>query len=373
MKIEEIVLYRIELPLLQFFETSFERIYTKSAILIEIKSDGISGWGECVADRAPFYSSEDITTSWHILEDYLIPEILGRPIEFFRQGPGPGAAVKGHRMAKAAVNSALWDLTARQREMPLWKLMGGTRQKIACGVSIGIQDTPEQLLDLIARELASGYKRIKIKIKPGWDLGIIEKVRQRFPEILLMADANSAYSLADTSLFLEIDQFDLMMIEQPLFSDDIFEHRKLQGRISTPICLDESIRHLRDTRAAIEMNACRIINIKQGRVGGPGEAIRIHDYCRDTGIPVWCGGMIETGIGRAHNIALSTLENFTLPGDVSAGSRYFREDIVDPPVEVTGDGCIIPSARPGIGHDPVLKRIIKITNVMKTYQYRGER
>ena len=368
MKIEEIVLYLVELPLLQFFETSFERIYKKSAILVEIKSGGISGWGECVADRDPFYSSEDITTSWHILEDYLIPELLGSPIERFNQGSGPGKRIRGHRMAKAAVNSALWDLAARQKEMPLWQLMGGTRQKIACGVSIGIQDSAEQLLDRITREISSGYRRIKIKIKPGWDLGIIQKARKSFPEIPLMVDANSAYSLADTNLFLEMDQYGLMMIEQPLFSDDIFEHRKLQEKISTPICLDESIRHLRDTRAAIEMNACRIVNIKQGRVGGPWEAIRIHDYCRDAGIPVWCGGMIETGIGRAHNVALSTLENFTLPGDVSAGSRYFREDIVEPPIEVTGDGFIILSARPGIGHDPVLKRIKRITQAKKIYR-----
>ncbi len=367
MRIEKIILYRIELPLLQFFETSFERIYTKSAILVEIKSGGISGWGECVADKDPFYSSEDITTAWHILEDHLIPEILGRTPEHLISGPGPGNAVRGHRMAKAAVNSAIWDLEARRREVPLWKLMGGTRGKIDCGVSIGIQDTAEQLLDRITTELASGYRRIKIKIKPGWDLGIIQRVREKFPETPLMVDANSAYSLADADLFREMDQYDLMMIEQPLFSDDIFEHRKLQETITTPICLDESIRHLRDTRAAIEMKACRIINIKQGRVGGPGEAIRIHDYCRDESIPVWCGGMIETGIGRAHNIALSTLENFTLPGDVSAGSRYFREDIVEPPIEVNADGCIIPSTRPGIGHDPVPGRIDRITEARKIY------
>jgi len=367
MKIEGIVLYRIELPLLQFFETSFERIYKKSAILIEIRGQGLSGWGECVADRDPFYSPEDITTAWHIMEDYLIPEIIGKPSDRFLHDPGPGKGIRGHRMAKAAVCSALWDLTARRKEIPLWKLMGGSREKIPCGVSIGIQDTTEQLLDKIALELESGYRRIKIKIKPGWDLGIIQKVRSRFPEIPLMVDANSAYSLSDIDLFLEMDRFNLMMIEQPLFSDDIFEHRKLQEHLETPICLDESIRHLRDTQAAVEMKACRIINIKQGRVGGPGEAVKIHDFCRNAGIPVWCGGMIETGIGRAHNIALSTLENFSLPGDVSAGSRYFREDIIFPPIEVTRDGYIIPSMDPGIGHEPDMDRIKQFTITKKTF------
>ena len=370
MKIEEIILYSIELPLLQFFETSFERIYKKSAVLVEIRCQGLSGWGECVADRDPFYSPEDNATAWHIMEDYLIPEIIGRPPDIFMQDPGPGKGIKGHRMAKAALNSGLWDLTARREGIPLWKLMGGSRKKISCGVSIGIQDTAEQLLDKIALEIASGYRRIKIKIKPGWDLEIIDRVRSRFPEIPLMVDANSAYRLSDMDLFLEMDRYNLMMIEQPLYSDDIFEHRKLQEHLETPICLDESIRHLRDTRAAVEMKACRIINIKQGRVGGPGEAIKIHDFCRDSGIPVWCGGMIETGIGRAHNIALSTLENFSLPGDVSAGSRYFRKDIISPPIEVTSSGYIIPSGKPGIGFDPDMDRINQFTITKKAFSAR---
>jgi o-succinylbenzoate synthase len=370
MKIEEIILYSIELPLLQFFETSFERIYKKSAVIAEIRSQGLSGWGECVADRDPFYSPEDNNTARHIMEDYLIPEIIGKPPDRFMRNPGPGKGIKGHRMAKAALNSALWDLTARLEGIPLWKLMGGSREKISCGVSIGIQDTAEQLLDKIELEIASGYRRIKIKIKPGWDLEIIDRVRSRFPEIPLMVDANSAYSLSDMDLFLEMDRYNLMMIEQPLYSDDIFEHRKLQEHLETPICLDESIRHRRDARAAVEMKACRIINIKQGRVGGPGEAIKIHDFCLDSGIPVWCGGMLETGIGRAHNIALSTLENFSLPGDVSAGSRYFREDIISPPIEVSSSGYIIPSGKPGIGHEPDINRIKQFTVSRKTFSAR---
>jgi len=369
MKIEETVLYQVELPMLQFFETSFERMRKKSAILVEIRGGGLSGWGECVADGDPYYSSEDLFTAWHIMEDFLIPEITGEDPEGFLAAPGgPGSRIKGNRMAKAAVSSALWDLAARLREIPLWRLMGGSGRSIACGVSIGIQDSVEELLDKIALELESGYRRIKVKIKPGWDVGIISRIRREFPGIRLMADANSAYTLADLDLFRELDRFDLMMIEQPLYSDDIYEHRQLQEGISTPVCLDESIRHLRDARAAIELGACRIINIKQGRVGGPGEAIRIHDYCREAGIPVWCGGMIETGIGRAHNIALSTLDNFTLPGDISSGSRYFREDLIDPPIEVASDGCITPSTAPGFGHQPLRKQIDRYTAVRKTFR-----
>jgi O-succinylbenzoate synthase len=370
MQIEEIVLYRIELPLLHFFETSFERLYTKSAILVEIKSEGLSGWGECVADKDPFYSSEDITTSWHILEDYLIPEISGTPCEQWINSSGPGKSIRGHRMAKASVISALWDLEARARDLPLWKFMGGIRKKIPCGVSIGIQDTEEQLLGNIAEELDSGYRRIKIKIKPGWDLKILETIRGEYPDIPLMVDANSAYTISDMDLFIEMEQFDLLMIEQPLYSDDIYEHRKLQEKLTTPVCLDESIRHLRDARTAVEIEACRIINIKQGRVGGPGEAVLIHDFCRDAGIPVWCGGMLETGIGRAHNIALSTLENFSLPGDISASKRYFREDIVDPPIETDRQGYMTPSPDPGIGHQPVPVRISKIASEKKIFTHR---
>jgi O-succinylbenzoate synthase len=370
MQIEEIVLYRIELPLLHFFETSFERLYTKSAILVEIRSAGLSGWGECVADRDPFYSSEDITTCWHILEDYLIPEINGTSSGQWINNSGPGKSIRGHRMAKASIISALWDLEAKARDLPLWKFMGGIHEKIPCGVSIGIQDTEEQLLDKIAEELDSGYRRIKIKIKPGWDLQILRTVRAKYPDIPLMVDANSAYTLSDIKLFTEMEQFKLMMIEQPLYSDDIFEHRKLQEKLTTPICLDESIKHLRDARTAVETGACRIINIKQGRVGGPGEAVRIHDFCRDAGIPVWCGGMLETGIGRAHNIALSTLENFSLPGDISAGKRYFREDIVDPPIETDSHGYITPSPGSGIGHHPVQERINNIASGKKIFAHR---
>ncbi len=367
MKIEAVTLYTIQLPLLQFFETSFERIHARTAILIELKSSGLSGWGECVADLDPYYSPEDITTSLHIMEDHLIPEIIGMSAERLLEEAPPGLRVRGHRMAKAAVDAALWDLEAKKREMPLWKLMGGTREKIQCGVSIGIQESPGSLLEKIAMELESGYRRIKLKIKPGWDLEILELVRKKFPDIPLMVDANSAYRLSDLDILKQLDRFSLMMIEQPLYSDDIYEHHLLQKHLRTPLCLDESIRHLRDARAAAAMKACRIINIKQGRVGGPGEAIKIHDFCRDVRIPVWCGGMLETGIGRAHNIALSTLENFSLPGDVSAGGRYFRKDIVDPPIEVTRDGCIIPSPNPGIGHHPLLDRIEKLAVSKKSF------
>ena len=367
MKIEEVNLYKIELPLIHYFETSFEKLYGKASILVEVKSGGLSGWGECVADDDPFYSPEDNFTAWHILEEYLIPEILAAPDIHLEGYDGPGKRIRGHRMAKAAIISSLWDLDARAKGLPLHQYMGGTREKIACGVSIGIQDSPGELLEKISEEIEAGYRRIKIKIKPGWDLDILEKVRGKFTDVPLMVDANSAYTLSDLDLFLEMDQFNLLMIEQPLYSDDIFEHRKLQEQLETPICLDESIRHLRDARAAVEMKACRIINIKQGRVGGPGEAIKIHDFCMDQGIPVWCGGMLETGIGRAHNVALSTLENFRLPGDVSASRRYFREDIVDPPIETDENGYIIPSPAPGIGHTPIMELIERATAYRKRF------
>ncbi|MFB3068851.1 MAG: o-succinylbenzoate synthase, partial [Acidobacteriota bacterium] len=256
------------------------------------------------------------------------------------------------RMAKGCVEAALWDLQAQDLHLPLWKLLGGTREKIACGVSIGIQTSPAALLEKIEQELQDGYQRIKIKVKPGWDVDIVRQVREHFPEIPLMVDANGAYSLEDADHLRQFDDFDLLMIEQPLSYDDLLDHSKLQAQIETAICLDESIRHARDAAHACEVQACKIMNIKMGRLGGPSEARRVHDLCQEQGIPVWCGGMLETGIGRAHNIALSTLENFSLPGDVSAGKRYYKRDTVVPPVEVTADGFIIPPQASGLGYEP---------------------
>lgn len=360
MRIESVTLRQIQLPFIHFFETSFGRSHEKHAVLVEIQSNGLKGWGECVADEGPFYSYEDVETSWHILSDYIADALIGEPVAP-REFSASVARIRGHSMAKAAAETALWDLEAKSRNQPLWKLIGGTRERIACGVSIGIQDSPEQLLEKIETEVAAGYKKIKIKIKPGWDVDIVRTVRKHFPDLPLMVDANSAYSIEDTEHLLQLDEFQLLMIEQPLYQDDFVEHSKLQAVLKTPVCLDESIRHARDARHACEMRSCEIVNIKMGRVGGLQEAIKVHDTCKELGIPVWCGGMLETGIGRAHNIALSTLENFSIPGDVSAAKRYFEKDTVVPLIEVTDDGHIVPPSGPGIGYEPDLEWIETIT------------
>jgi o-succinylbenzoate synthase len=271
------------------------------------------------------------------------------------------AKVRAHRMAKAAIENALWDLEARQKQQPLWKLLGGTRREIPCGVSIGIQDSVEQLLQKIETEVAAGYRRIKVKVKPGWDVEIFERIRARWPDILLSCDANSAYTLDQLEHLRKFDQFNLLMIEQPLWNDDIYYHSRLQRELQTRICLDESIRTARDAAAALDMDACRIINIKVGRVGGFTEAKKIHDVAQAHNIPVWCGGMLETGIGRAHNIALSTLPNFSLPGDVSASKRYWKEDIIEPEVEVSAQGTIAVRDEPGTGYQVRTDLIEKLT------------
>jgi O-succinylbenzoate synthase len=264
-------------------------------------------------------------------------------------------------MAKAALENALWDAEARQKQQPLWRLLGGTRHEIPCGVSIGIQDSVEQLLEKIQTEVAAGYRRIKVKVKPGWDVNVLERIRSRWPDILLSCDANSAYTLDQVEHLCKFDQFNLLMIEQPLWNDDIYYHARLQRELRTAICLDESIRHARDAAAAVETGACRIINVKVGRVGGFTEAKKVHDVCKENKIPVWCGGMLESGIGRAHNIALSTLENFRLPGDVSASKRYWKEDIIEPEVEVTPQGTIVIRDEPGTGYRLREELIEKIT------------
>jgi O-succinylbenzoate synthase len=287
--------------------------------------------------------------------------VLGSEVERAADVFALMARVRGNRMAKAAVETACWDLEARRLGVPLWKHLGGVRGEIPCGVSIGIQDTPEALLEKIGKELAAGYQRIKIKIKPGWDREIVETVRARFPEVPLMVDANSAYTLDDAPLFRALDEYDLMMVEQPLAFDDRDDHAKLQRQIRTPVCLDESVRSAEDARKAVETGACRIVNVKLGRVGGHAEARRVEEVCRAGGLPVWCGGMLESGVGRAHNIAMATLEGFTLPGDVSASARYWEEDIIEPPVEVTPRGTIIAPESPGIGYEIKRERVESLT------------
>ena len=338
MKVDAITLREIRMPLVHFFETSFGRTTERRILLVTAHCEGVDGWGECTAGEHPFYSEESVETAWYVLSKYLAPAVLGRELASARDAASLMAQVREHRMAKAALENALWDAEARQRSVPLWKLLGGTRRHIPCGVSIGIQGTIDELLEKIAVELAAGYRRIKVKVKPGWDLEVLERVRGRWPEITLSCDANSAYTLDQVEHLRKFDQFRLLMIEQPLWSDDLYFHARLQKQLATAICLDESIRTARDADTALDLGACRIINIKLGRVGGFSEARRVHDVCQARRIPVWCGGMLESGVGRVHNIALSTLANFSLPGDVSASKRYWKEDIIEPEVEVSREG-----------------------------------
>jgi o-succinylbenzoate synthase len=361
MKLDQIELREIQMPLVSFFETSFGRTTERRILLVRVFSEGVVGYGEATSPEGPFYNHESTGTAWHILRDFVIPRILQASM----QSPADAAPIlkpiRGHGMAKAAVETALWDLYARQAGKPLHQLLGGSRRSIDCGVSIGIQETVADLIKKIEKEVSAGYQRIKIKIKPGWDLDVVREVRRQFPAILLMCDANSAYTLRDIDLFKQMDEFKLLMIEQPLAWNDIIDHIQLQKAIQTPICLDESILDAEDARKAIDSNACRIINIKLGRVSGHTEAKRVHDVCTAHSIPVWCGGMLEAGIGRAHNIAMSTLQNFCLPGDVSASRRYFHRDIIDPEVEVDSRGRIHVLDAPGIGFEPDMKRIEAVT------------
>ena len=360
--IHSIELREICLPLVHFFETSFGRTTERRIVLARVTdADGNEGWGECTAGEEPFYSDEWTESAWATLREVLAPMVVGRPFENAAHAFALMKPVRGHRMAKATIETACWDLEAKRLGVPLWKHLGGTHSEISCGVSIGIQDTPEILLAKIRKEVDAGYQRIKVKIKPGWDLNIIERVRKEFPDIRLTGDANSAYTLNDIPLFKQLDKFNLMMLEQPLSHVDIFDHAKLQQEIETPICLDESIRSAEDATHAIELRSCRIINVKLGRVGGHSEAQRVERVARENNIPVWCGGMLESGIGRAHNIAMSTLAGFTLPGDVSASARYWEEDIIEPPVMVSGRGTIQPSDAPGIGFNLRIPRIDALT------------
>jgi O-succinylbenzoate synthase len=359
--IDRIILREISLPFVHFFETSFSRVYNKQALLVQVEGEGITGWGECAAAEGPFYSAEDLYSARHVISWHIVPTLFKGGIEKADRFPASVRFIRGNPMAKAAVEAALFDWESRRLDVPLWEFLGGVRRTIPCGVSIGIQDSPQKLLAKIQDELDSGYRRIKLKIKPGWDLDILKRVRDRFPDVPLMVDANGAYGLEDFDHLAKLDEFRLLMIEQPLFHDDLIEHSRLQRGLNTPLCLDESIRHLRDARLAIELEACRVINIKIGRVGGILEAKRIHEYCLREGVPVWCGGMLETGIGRAVNVAISTLENFMLPGDVSASRRYFERDTIVPPVEVTPEGVIEVSTSPGFGYETDLEWIEEVT------------
>jgi O-succinylbenzoate synthase len=364
-RIERIELRLLRLPLVRFFETSFGRIHERPFVLVTVEGEGTTGAGECVADAGPFYSSETTRTAWHVIADFITPLVLGREFPHPRDIFAALRGIRGHNMAKAAVEMAAWDLFAKQQGQPLCRALGGSddyiERGIASGVSIGIQDSLEQLGRQVETELAAGYRRIKIKIKPGWDLAAVEMVRRRFGGIPLMVDANAAYQLADAAHLAALDPFELMMIEQPLDYDDVQDHAALQARIRTPICLDESLHTVRIAAEAIRAGACRIINIKPGRVGGHGQSIALHDLAAGHGIPVWHGGMLESGVGRAHNVHLSTLPNFSLPGDVAASRRYFSPDLIDPEIEVRPDGTIAVPTGPGIGVELVHDRIASAT------------
>ncbi len=352
MKIDKITLRQIKMPLVHFFETSFGRTYERHIVLVEVHADGLSGWGEMTAGENPFYNEEWTESGWLILRDYAGPRVLGHVLEHADGVSERTAHIRGHNMARGGLEAAVWDLEARMLGKPLYEhIGGGARDEIACGVSIGIQDSVPQLIEKIRIELAAGYQRIKMKMKPGWDVDVIREVRRTFPAIKLMADANSAYTLADADRLKALDEFDLMMIEQPLAHDEIIDHAKLQAQLKTPICLDECIRSAHQAQQAIDLKAGRIINIKLGRVGGFSESKKVHDVAHAAGIPVWCGGMLEAGIGRAHNIALSTLPNFVLPGDVSASKRYWDKDIIQPPVEVSPQGTIKVPQGIGFGYE----------------------
>jgi len=356
-RIECVELHHIDLPLAHPFETSFGREFTRPCILVTVHTDGLAGWGECVAAAGPWYSSETIGTAWHVLRDFLIPAVLGQEVSSPADVVTRFRRVRGHPMARAALENGVWDLLARARGVSLAGILGGQRERVKVGVSVGIESALEPLLDRVAQHVAEGYRRVKLKIKPGWDVDVVRAVRERWPDLPLQVDANSAYTLADAPVLRELDQFDLLLIEQPLHYDDIVDHARLQAQLRTPLCLDESIRSPEHARWALDIEACRIVNIKVGRVGGLTAAKQIHDLCAARSVPVWCGGMLETNVGRAANVALATLPNFTLPGDISASARYYREDIAEPNFVLNDDSTLSVPSDPGLGVHVVPERL----------------
>ncbi len=361
MKIECIELHYIELPYVHPFETSFGRATTRATLIIAVHSEGITGWGECTAESGPWYSYETVETAWHILRDFLVPAVLGVDVTTPTDVCRRFQRVRGHPMARAGLENAVWDLLAKAQRLSLRQMLGGVRDRVPVGVSVGIEPTQEALLERVAQHIHEGYRRIKLKIKPGWDVEVVRAVRERWPDLWLQVDANSAYSFSEETvrLFRELDAFDLLLIEQPLHYDDIVEHAKLQAQLRTPICLDESIHSPMHARWALEIGACRIINIKVGRVGGLSAARQIHDLCVARSIPVWCGGMLETNVGRATNVAVATLPGFTLPGDISASARYFPQgmDIATPNFELNPDSTLTVPTGAGLGVEVVPERL----------------
>lgn len=349
MKLERIELHHVEMELAHPFEASFGRQITRPCVLVSVHSEGLVGWGECTVGAGPWYSSETVETAWHVLRDFAVPAVLGRELASPADVAALTESIRGHRMARAGLENAAWDLFARARGVSLADLLGATRERVPVGVSVGIEPTLEQLLANVEAYVAQGYGRVKLKIKPGWDVQVVAAVRERWPELPLQVDANSAYTLADTAILKELDRFDLLLIEQPLHHDDIADHARLQAALQTPVCLDESIHSPAHARWALDLNACRVINIKVGRVGGLTAAKAIHDLCAAHDVPVWCGGMLETNVGRATNVALAALPNFALPGDISASARYYRQDIAVPNFELNADSTLSVPDGPGLG------------------------
>jgi O-succinylbenzoate synthase len=356
-RLDAVELFVVRLPLVRPFETSFGRLEQREFVLVKVNAAGLAGWGECVAEADPFYSAETTTTAWHILTKYLVPAALAEPISQPGDVQDRWAVVRGHPMAKAALEMAVWDLMARLEDRPLFEMLGGTDRPIAAGVSIGIQASVSALVERVHAELAEGYQRVKIKIKPGWDIEPVDAVRRALPDLTLMVDANAAYRPDDESALMALDAFGLDMIEQPLDYDDLVRHARLQRRVRTAICLDESIAGPASAEDALELGACRIINIKPGRMGGHGPSKQVHDLARERHVPDWHGGMLESGIGRAHNLHLSSLPGFTLPGDVAGSRRYFVPDLIDHEIEVRRDGTILVPSGAGIGVEPAPDRL----------------
>lgn len=361
MAIERIELNLLRLPYVHFFETSFGRAYDRTFIIIRVCEDGVVGYGECVAEEKPLYSGETTETAWHIIRDFLVPLVFSRGIVEPEDYYEAARVFRGNQMAKAGLELALWDLKAKKQGLPLSRLWGGVREEIPAGVSVGIEDSVPELLARIEDYLGQGYERIKIKIKPGWDVAVCQAIREKYPNLLLQADANGAYGIEQTEPLRKLDAFNLLMVEQPFPPYDLWDHSQLQRKMTTPLCLDESIISFDSARAALEMGSCRIVNIKVGRVGGIIEVRRIHDYCQRYGVGVWCGGMLESGIGRAHNLHIATLPNFKYPNDLSASARYYQEDLIEPPICLSRPGYIRVPDGPGIGVNPVEERIEKAT------------
>ena len=368
MKIEVIELRHVRMRLREPFETSFGVEIDRDCIILRVESEGTTGWGECVAGITPGYSYETTKTAWHILSEFYVPTVLGREVADVEDYHRRLGAFKGHNLARAGLEMALWDLIGKMQGKALATILGGVAERVPVGVSIGIQPDPSALVDAVGRYVEAGYRRVKIKIKPGRDVGEVEAVRKSFPELPLQVDANSAYTLEDVAIFEELDDHQLLLIEQPLAEDDLLDHSRLQARLQTPICLDESILSARHARQALQIDACRVINIKAGRVSGLLEGLAVHDLCYQAGVPVWCGGMLETGIGRAANLALASLPGFTLPGDISASDRYYAEDIAEPRFTLNPDSTIDVPTGSGLGVEVVSDALDRVTLHREVYK-----